>query len=291
MILKGGAIVMEIVEKLDKNEHWKQVYRLIRTQLQDVMPSHYITDQEIATIITMPTHYNDSKFGAKTGYHQLYFALVRDEVIAATQLFFPIEEQAADIYWLVGKKGYQSELIQFVAHLKQVVFAHGKKEVGSARNPFGLGWSGCSSNWTQLIRALLANNFKFDNQWLNYLLSTELIHNSIDQPLDARQIWDKKERRVEFHFFLNETEVGEVDIWFPTSHSASLATMATIEYMEIYKAYRRQGLAQAGIQAIKKQLPHITNFMLWTEQDNIAMRKTAEKSGFQQKESMYWYRG
>lgn len=282
---------MKIVEKIYSTDHWEQVYQLIRTQLQDVMPNHCITNQEIESIIVRPNHYNDLKFGPSNGSHQLYFALVHDEVIAATQLFFSTEEETVGIHWLVGNKEYQNELIQFVSHIKQAIYARGKKEMGSTRNPFGLGWSGCASNWEHLTKALLINEFQFYDHWVNYLLNTELNQNSTEQTLDARPMWDKKERRVEFRLFVDETEVGEIDVWLPTSHSVSLATMATIEYMEINKPYQRQGFAEAGIQSIREQLPHITHFMLWTEPDNIAMRKTAEKAGFQQRNTMYWYQG
>jgi len=282
---------MKIVEKIYRNDHWEQLYKLIRFQLQDVMPNHCIANNEIKSIIAIPNHYIDLKHGAINGDHQLYFALVGDEVIAATQIFFPTEEETVPIYWLVGNKEYQYELIQFVSHIKQAIYARGKKEMVSTRNPFGLGWSGCATHWDHLTKALLTNEFKFDDHWVNYLLNTELNGNSIQQTLDAQPMWDRIEGRVGFRLFVDETEVGEINVWFPTSHSVSLATMATIEYMEIKKAYRGRGLAEAGIQSIKKQLPHITNFMLWTDPDNTAMRKTAEKTGFQQRHSMYWYRG
>jgi GNAT superfamily N-acetyltransferase len=99
-------------------------------------------------------------------------------------------------------------------------------------------------------------------------------------------------RTIEVGLFDNRKKIGEASMWLPSELSESLNAfgIADVEYIEIIKKYRGKCYGQAFLLEIQKELKTIgfDKFMLWTEVDNIPMKKLAQKSGFSKGPTFYW---
>jgi len=94
----------------------------------------------------------------------------------------------------------------------------------------------------------------------------------------------------------NSNAVGEAHIWLAPAHLKTFADagLADIEWIEIAKSHRRQGLGLALLSECFRAARRYgaRSFMLWAEDDsewnNLAMRRLAEKAGFSKGPAMHW---
>lgn len=105
----------------------------------------------------------------------------------------------------------------------------------------------------------------------------------------------KNERTIEVNLLNEHGKVGEATIWLPSELSESLNKfgLANLEYIEIYRDFRRKGYGKSSILAISKKLGTMGfgKLILWTEIDNVSMKHLASSMGFSKGPILHWIQG
>lgn len=225
----------------------------------------------------------DLRFDKFAGQNEIVVGIFQHETFAAAQLLYPDTGESAYLTWFVGMEHEQAELNRFANELKIMAAKRGYRFLVSIKNPFGIGWEGTPDCWPHLDKALTINEFAVTNEWLGYYSETLSV-----EPLPPKYSYmidrDELERAVKIYVFHGQEEAGEVTVWLPSILSKSLLQfgVADIEYIEVTEPFRGRRLGHAALSIVKKELERIgyRRFMLWTEPDNISMRRLAEREGF-----------
>lgn len=271
------------------SEYNDQPTKLIKLHHRLVPPYVELSDLEITNILEHPSHFIDLRFPSENVENKIFLYVIKGKVICATQIKFL--KNNAYFCWMVCNPEFINHFHEFVNLLKSKCASKGCRSIRSHKNIFGVGWEGIPDCWEGILEGMLSIGFQIEDRWQCYW-SNGIFNEYGSPPAVAINMEYENSRTIEMGIYDNGSQIGEASIWLPSELSESLTDfgIADIEYIEIYKKYRRKGYGQALLLAIQKELNAIgfEKFMLWTELDNIAMQKLAERIGFTKGPIFYW---
>ncbi len=268
----------------------QQLYNLINDHNRLIPPYVEMTDSEITAILEYPSHYLDLRFDNEGAETNIYLLIRDGEVSCAAQV---ATEQYAYFHWFVTNPKYKdtNDIDTFLNEIKAICVSRGCQSLGFGKNTFGVGWAGIPNCWETIIKKVLSLGFKTDSLWEMYWMEKELTATGNLPSVSINFEYDN-ERTIDVSILNEHEQVGEAAIWLPSKLSESLNTfgLANLEYIEIYKDFRRRGYGQASILAIINQLKQLgfAKLMLWTESDNASMKQLASNLGFTKGPILHW---
>lgn len=280
---------MRIIERDVKYD--RQLFGLINGYNRSVPPCVTMTDKEISAIIEYPSHYLDLRFPNDGGEFKTYLMIRDGEISCAAQVAFP--EHDAYFHWFVANPKYMNtdDVDVFVSEIKAICRSKGCYSLGFNKNTFGGGWAGIPECWPVILTKFLSLGFKTEDLWEIYWLENELSGNVNLEPVSITFEFEN-ERTIDVSILNKHQKVGEAAIWLPTELSESLNSfgLANLEYIEVYKSFRRKGYGQASLFAIIKKLSPMgfPRLMFWTEPDNVPMKQLASSIGCARGPILHW---
>lgn len=283
---------MKIIEHDAKYN--RQLYDLINEYNRLIPPYLKMTDREISAILEYPSHYLDLRFPNDGGETKTYLMIRNGEISCAAQVV--LLERDAYFHWLVANSKYTdtNDIDVFVNEIKAVCSSRGCQSLDFTRNTFGVGWAGVPNCWNDLLKKVLSLGFRTESLWEIYWLENELPRLS-NLPFVSVIFECENERTIEVNLLNEHGKVGEATIWLPSELSESLNKfgLANLEYIEIYRDFRRKGYGKSSILAISKKLGTMgfEKLMLWTEIGNVSMKHLASSMGFSKGPILHWIQG
>ncbi|MFD1674466.1 GNAT family N-acetyltransferase [Alicyclobacillus fodiniaquatilis] len=288
---------MAIVLSELTNEDTPQVAVLIRQHLAMIPPFIIPSHDEIISIIRDPMHYHRLWYPETVpdSYRTPCFvAKTNETVVAAVQLLLPDDTSSpAAMFWMVGLEEYQAHVLEFINEVISLLREENRSLLQSTRNPFAPGWQGIADCWTHLLTPFNQADCKLTSeQWVMYWCNEDKMTAS-ERPYDYT-LTTKSQNQRDFELLMSRDsqQVAEADIWFPAPACGSLmeAGVADLEYIKVDGAHRRKGLGGAMLTAAMQEAckRNFRTLILWTEEDNEAMKNLAEKSGFTRGPVLNW---
>ncbi len=283
---------MKIIEHDAKYK--RQLYNLINGYNRLIPPYVEMTDKEISAILEYPSHYLDLRFPNDGGETKTYLMIRNGEISCAAQVAYP--ERDAYFHWFVANPKYidTKDIDEFVNEIKAICSSRGCQSLGFSKNTFGVGWAGIPNCWHTILEKVLSLGFKTEDLWEMYWLENELPQMSNLPPTSVTFEYEN-EKTIDVSIFNEHDKVGEATIWLPSELSESLNNfgLANLEYIEIYRDFRRKGYGQSSLLAILNKLSPMgfAKLMLWTELDNVSMKHLASSMGFSRGPNLHWILG
>ena len=216
------------------------------------------------------------------------------KVAAALQLHLTVEEPDAYLYWLVGGSGSEREVRALVSHVLQYLEAEGRSVLRSHRNPFAPGWQGVADSWQHLLAPLReAPGELATDDWILYSCSSGDFRPCDVSPDYLRDVEpNPAQRQVAVRLRRGDDQVAESELWLPPTTNASLvrAGVADLEWIEVEETHQRKGIGAMMLTATMQEALAlgVNTMVLWTEADNVAMQRLAQKSGFTRGPLLHW---
>lgn len=270
-------------------EHSAQLYGLIRNQNKLMPPYVDMSDNEIATIIANPSHFSDLRYPKLEGEIQTYLCVQEQDIVCAAQVIFLKPE--AYVYWFVANPKYNKGVDEFISYIEDLSLNKGCNALGFTKNSFGMGWAGIPDCWDYILEQILSLGFKADDIWESFW-SDNSVTILGELPSVSIIFKYKNKQTINAELYDEENKIGEAAIWLPSELSSSLKKygIADLEYIEIYKEYRKKGYGKAFIFELQKKLKTVgfDKLMLWTEVDNLAMKRLSAIMNFTKGPTLYW---
>lgn len=278
---------MQIVEYHEK--YLPSLTRLINEQIASMPPSLHFNEEQVNWTIEQGAalwgiHFPGEKF---TTAFQTLCVLEKREVIAAAQWLLPKDESSAlTILWIVAEPGHPIPLRTLLHLIDRQADARGCGAINSSRFSFGVGWFGIPASWTHIVDAMVEMGYKKEPPWL-LMAGDTATEAPVTKVEGLRYHWNMNKPSLEWEFsaYDGETLAGECYVWGIPVHAEdclNVSQWATVELVEVPKAYRRRGI---GKWMLAEQMRFharrgVKHFMMWTGQRNKAARKLNESLGF-----------
>lgn len=236
--------------------HFDQLRELINSQMRLIPPYVTIDDQEVQANLENPWHFVENRFhDMPKGRAIVLTGFSGNELICASQLTL-IEGDAALVYWLFCQPGFERELDHFVRHIHDYCKAEGCTSIQVTKCSFGIGWSEIPDAWPHLTEAFTTAGHTIGDRWKSYWCPDLSMLAGIPSPpgFSASFAYSLNGKDIEAAFYNERGKVGEAILWLPSDLSRSLKHIFDLEYIEVYKAFRRQGYGLAIFNAISSEM-------------------------------------
>ncbi len=265
--------------------------RLINQELAGVPPRCVLTEAQVEHIVQQGVslwdlHYPDEREKHVT---RTVCVLEHGEVVAAGQWMVPKPgKRAFAILWIVAEPD-QPFPLRTLLHLidKQAELTVGGT-IGSARCSLGIGWFGTPTIWSHITEAMLEVGYKEAQRWVLLQGATS----GYPEPPETlvkrlRFYWDMNKPALEWNLtaYQDDIKIGACDVWGVPPHLEDVPGMnewASVEWIEVGTGCQRRSL---GKRLLAEQMRFqarrgIKQLLMWTEKDNQAARKLAQRMGF-----------
>lgn len=280
---------MQIVEFNEKL--LPSLTRLINEQIARVPPGFQLNEGQIADTIARGGSLWDIHFPSERELYapEVLCVLERREVVAAAQWFFLVKKGTVSIQWLVAQPGRHVSVRTLLHLIDKWGEMRGAGGITFARFAFGVGWFGLPATWTHLIDPMLDSGYRQTEKWVLMHGDTGVFGNAAPPSIDSLNFyWNMNKPALEWELsaYRGERLVGEAQVWGIPPHledSPPADEWATVELVEVEKAYRRHGV---GKWLLAEQMRFhsrrgVQHLIAWTRDGNRAGRKLHRSMGFE----------
>ncbi len=255
--------------------------RLINQHVASVPPGYALSEAQVEQTITQGAKLWAMHFPPVREALTLRTTCVleRHKVVAAGQWLITAQSHCA-ILWLVAQPDRPNPL-QTLLHL---IEASGCTQIELSRCSFGLGWFGIPESWTHLIDGLTEAGYTRSETW-RLMVGESVILPEPEGDDGLKFYWHMNKPSLEWEVtaYLGDLQVGQCQVWgIPPHLEGCLAEWASIEWIEVAEAYRRQGI---GRQLIAEQMGFharrgVRRFLVWMGSENTAAHRLSQSFGF-----------
>ncbi|MCC6805085.1 MAG: GNAT family N-acetyltransferase [Anaerolineae bacterium] len=280
---------MQIVEYQEKL--LPSLTRLINEQISAVPPGFALREGQVADTIAQGGTLWD--IHVRRERRELYApevlcVLERREVVAAAQWFFLVKEGVISIQWLVAQPGRPIPLRTLLHLIDKWGDMRGANAIHFARFAFGVGWFGLPARWTHVIDPMLESGYRQTDKWSLLIGETSAYGSAAPPDTKLEYHWNMNKPVLEWELsgYQGDRLVGESQVWGIPPHledCSPASEWATVELVEVEKAYRRHGI---GKWLLAEQMRFharrgVQHMIAWTRDSNRAGRKLLRGMGFE----------
>jgi GNAT superfamily N-acetyltransferase len=267
--------------------------RLINEQTALVPPGFALREGQVADTIAQGGSLWDIHYRREHRERELYTpevlcVLERREVVAAAQWFFLVKEGVVSIQWLVAQPGRHVPVLTLLHLIDKWGEMRGASAIHFARFAFGVGWFGLPATWTHIIDPMLESGYRQTEKWVLMHGDTSTYGSAVPPSVDSLQYhWNMNKPALEWELsaYRGDQLLGEAQVWGIPPHLEDCPPAdewATVELVEVEKAYRRRGL---GTWLLAEQMRFhsrrgVQHLIAWTRDGNRAARKLHRNMGF-----------